>query len=117
MTLEERYTEQLRELGIYRPAFDAEIKLLAQMERELRRMSKAWRAEGSDYSDPLYSRIAAARRDILAHRDSLGLTPRGFKRLRPEEGSTGVPQSAAFAAAIERLESQSREMTVNADHA
>lgn len=117
MTLEDRYTDQLRELGIYRPAFDAEIKLLAQMERELRRMSKAWRADGSDYSDPLYSRIAAMRRDILAHRDSLGLTPRGFKRLRPEDGTALPAQSTAFAAAIENLEKQSREMSVDADHA
>jgi len=100
--LEERYTEQLKELGVYRKAFDPEIKLLCQMERELSRIQKAWRAacekengqdkKGNiilDYCHPLRAKIEKLRADILAHRDSLGLTPKGFKRLRPEASTSG----------------------------
>lgn len=88
-TLEEKYTEQLQELGVYRTAFDGEIKTLAQMEREYRRLDKAWREDKDDagavcYTSKLYESRQKLRREILEHRDSLGLTPKGFKRLRPE---------------------------------
>lgn len=101
MTLEQRYTEQLQELGVYRRAFDPEIKLLCQMEREIRRIDKAWRRECPkdengqavpDYESRLYDRIVQLRKDILSHRDSLGLTPKGYKRLRPE--TTGADATA-----------------------
>ena len=55
-------------------------------------MVKAWKAEGSPVTDetatgsPTSNKtldaITAMRRDILAHRDALGLTPKGFNRLR-----------------------------------
>lgn len=94
MTREQKYTEQLRELGIYQEAFAPEIKMLAMMERELQRMVKQWKAEGSPITDtgangtPMSNKtldaINAMRRDILAHRDALGLTPKGLHRLRPK---------------------------------
>lgn len=91
MTLEEKYTEQLQELGVYRRAFDPEIRTLCQMEREYRRLDKEWRAD-PDYTSKLYESRAKLRREILEHRDSLGLTPKGYKRLRPENKDTDAAQ-------------------------
>ena len=86
-SLESKYTRQLQELGVYRTAFDPEIKTLCQLEREYRRLDKAWR-EDPDYTSRLYESRQKLRREILEHRDSLGLTPKGFKRLRPDVRDT-----------------------------
>jgi len=98
----------MQELGVYRSAFDDEIKTLAQLEREYRRLNKAWRADKDDlgrvcYTSKLYESRQKLRREILEHRDSLGLTPKGFKRLRPEstEATGGEHPYAAVLAAIE----------------
>jgi len=101
MTLEDKYKKQLQELGVYRQAFDPEISLLCQMEREHRRILRAWKEacekengrdeKGNvilDYCHPLRGKVEKLRADILTHRDSLGLTPKGFKRLRPENKDT-----------------------------
>ena len=82
MTREQKYAQQLQAMGIYDPAFDPEIHTLAIMERDHQRTLKAWRAEGSDVTSELYAAIERQRRDLLAHRDSLGLTPKGLRRLR-----------------------------------
>ena len=82
MTREQKYTQQLRELGVYEPAFDPEIHTLAEMERDHQRTRKDWKASGSDVTDDLYPVLERQRKDILAHRESLGLTPRGLRRLR-----------------------------------
>lgn len=82
MTREQKYVEQLQALGIYDPAFDPEIHMLAIMERDHQRTLKAWRAEGSDVTSELYPVIERQRKDLLLHRDSLGLTPKGLRRLR-----------------------------------
>ncbi len=97
LTREQKYTEQLKALGVWQEAFAPEITMLAMMERELQRMVKAWKAAGSPVTDetangsPTSNRtwdaIAALRRDILAHRDSLGLTPKGLHRLRRGAGT------------------------------
>lgn len=92
---EDQYKEQLRALGIYQSAFDPAIHELAKLERELSRLEKAWRKswpadpENPDkkvpcYSGTEYAALVSLRRDVLAHRDALGLTPKGYKRLRPE---------------------------------
>ena len=103
MTREQKYREQMKALGVYREAFEPEINMLAMMERELQRMVKAWKAAGSPITDetatgsPTSNKtldaITAMRRDILAHRDALGLTPKGLQRLRGKEG--GMPDGAA----------------------
>ena len=82
MTREQKYAQQLQALEIYDPAFDPEIHTLAIMERDHQRTLKVWRAEGSDVTSEIYAAIERQRRDILAHRDSLGLTPKGLRRLR-----------------------------------
>lgn len=87
MTREQIYKAQLQELGVYEDAFDPEIKTLATMERELTRAKKAWAAtaaEGEKPSmlDPHYAIINALRKEILQHREALGLTPKALRKLR-----------------------------------
>ena len=82
MTREKKYTDQLKELGIYHPAFDPEIKMVADMERELQRISRAWKESGRPVDSDEYPAIVQLRRDILTHKDSLGLTPKGLRRLK-----------------------------------
>lgn len=84
MTREQTYKQQLEELGIYRKAFDPEIRMLSDMERELQRMRKEWKEQGSPAKSKLHEAIISQRRDILAHRDALGLTPRGLHRIKRE---------------------------------
>lgn len=96
MTREQKYTQQLKELGIWQEAFAPEVHTLAIMERELQRMLKAWKAAGSPITDEtaqgaptsnkMLDAIVTLRRDILSHRDALGLTPKGLNRLRPKNG-------------------------------
>lgn len=83
---EDVYKKQLESLGIYDPAFDGAIHQLCILERELSRARKQWAATSPNgaapsLSHPLYAVITQLRRDILAHRDALGLTPKALKRL------------------------------------
>lgn len=108
LTREQIYTEQLRALGVYQPAFDPEIKTLAELERDLQRAKKAWRATTPDGVppsplDPHYAVISALRREILAHRDALGLTPKALRRLR-ERGTGDAPdERSAIAARLDAI--------------
>ena len=43
LTKEQKYTETMKRLGIYDPAFDATIHQLAILEREQARTRKAWK--------------------------------------------------------------------------
>lgn len=88
MSKEATYRAQLESLGVYDPAFDGEIHQLCVMERELSRARKAWKATAPtkdaapSFADQHYEIIQRLQRDILAHRDALGLTPKGAARLR-----------------------------------
>lgn len=94
MTREQKYTEQLRAMGVWQEAFAPAVHQLAMMERELQRMTKEWKVQGSPVTDEtangtptsnkLYDKISQQRRDILTYQDSLGLTPKGLHRLRPK---------------------------------
>ena len=65
MTREQIYKEQLQALGIYDPAFDPEIKTLAQLERRLTRLQKEWSATappgGKPRSGPCFPPIYSLR--------------------------------------------------------
>ena len=74
----------MKELGVYHPVFDPAIHTLAMMEREHQRTVKVWKASGSRVDTDIYQAVERQRRDILAHRDALGLTPKGLKRLTPK---------------------------------
>lgn len=87
MTKEQVYRKQMEELGIWEDAFAPEVATLAQMERDLTRAKKAWAATAEpggkpSVLDPLFGVVTGLRRDILAHRDALGLTPKGLRKLR-----------------------------------
>lgn len=87
MSKESQYKQQMQELGTYLPAYDEEIHMLAVMERELSRAMKAWKATAPDGKAPSvlnehYGIIQSLRKDILSHRESLGLTPKGLQRLK-----------------------------------
>ena len=97
MTREQIYTQQLKELGLYEKAFDPEIKTLASMERDLTRAKKAWSAtaqkgEKPSMLDPHYAVIVSLRKEILQHREALGLTPKALRKLRGAGPSGPVQQ-------------------------
>ena len=98
MALEQKYADQMRALGTWEEAFAPEVHTLCVMERELRRTQKAReqaiKAGRDKTSSELYAVILQLRRDILAHRDSLGLTPKGLQRLRGREGRVQKPVQA-----------------------
>ena len=98
MTREQKYVQQLRSLGVYNDAWEPEIHTLAEMERDLQRVRTSWKETGSDPTDDLFPAMERLRRDILTHREALGLTPRGLRRLRAkgfdekdEEDTSGKP--------------------------
>ena len=126
MKIEDKYKAQLQELGIWQEAFAPEIHTLAMMERELRRIEKVWREAQADLKDARqnslpekdlakavdahYSLILTLRRDILAHRDALGLTPKGLQRLRgkdaPVADGSPAPSSRQISDALSALQAR-----------
>ena len=93
MAKETVYQQQLKDLGVYDPAFDPAIHVLCIQERELSRAMKAWKStvpknEAPSITDPIYVEISKLRRDILARQDALGLTPKGLQRLRKNAATT-----------------------------
>lgn len=92
MTREQKYIAQMKELGIYQEIFEPEIHTLAVLERDLQRLTKRWKEDGCQTveqsgrgpatMDKTLDAIMALRREILAHRDALGLTPKGLARLK-----------------------------------
>lgn len=95
MTKEQIYRQQLTELGLWEDAFAPEVSTLAQLERELTRAKKEWSktappGEKPSMLDPLFAVIIGLRKEILAHREALGLTPKALRKLRgaPPPGPT-----------------------------
>lgn len=111
MTREQQYKTQMQSLGIYDPAFDPAIHTLAIMERELQRTMKAWKETAPDKKTPpsveheLYGVIQSQRKDILAHRDALGLTPKALRRLQAKgsAGPAGDPVTDGIGAKLDAL--------------
>ena len=91
MKKEDEYRQQLEAMGIYDRAFDGEIHALCILERELARARKAWKATAPNknaapnFTDPHYEIIQRLGRDILTHRDALGLTPKAAARLKRQQ--------------------------------
>ena len=95
----------MESVGIYSPIFDSTIKQLAKLERELSKAEKAWRAAGGQMvaelvnktggkytaKDPNYAVVDQLRKDILALRSQLGLTPSSFAKAKKRD---------AFAASV-----------------
>lgn len=110
-TREQIYTEQLKALGIYDKAFDPEIKTLAQLERELTRAQKEWKKtakedEAPSVRDPAYAVITGIRREILSHRDALGLTPKALRKLKGAASPAGPNAQEVLTELLDGLREQ-----------
>lgn len=97
MTREQRYREQMIALGIYDEAFEPEISMLAQMERDYTRARKVWSATAlpggkPSFLDPHYAVVQRLRAEILQHREALGLTPKALRKVAGTAGSD-APQA------------------------
>ena len=106
MTREQVYTQQLKDLGVYEPAFDPLIKDLAKAERRRTRAEKAWSATAPpggkpSFLDPHYQVVAQLDREILGYREVMGLTPKSLRRLR---GATDAAGDADRDPITERLD-------------
>lgn len=117
MTREQLIAEKMREAGTYDPIYDEEIHVLAGMERDLKRALSQWKkpvykgGDGGDFNAPLWPVVQALRKDVLAHYDSLGLTPKGMKRLRAGGGETdGDARTASpvLSATLDALRAQAQ---------
>ena len=111
MTREQKYIEQMQQLGIYQDVFNTEIHTLCIMERDLQRITKRWKEEGyrtvekngrgPATTDKNFDAIMVLRRQILSMKDALGLTPRALARLKgrpvaPEEKDEEEPQATVL---------------------
>lgn len=112
-TREQKYRAQLKALGIYQPAFEPELAELCELERDRQRIRKDWKAEGSPADSKLLTLLLQMRRDILTHRDALGLTPKALRRLKsasiiPEDSGPVDSQggSPAVSALLDTLRAQ-----------
>ena len=107
MRREQIYKEQLQALGIYDPAFDPEIKTLAQLERRMTRAQKEWSATAPpggkpSFLDPHYPIIVQLEDKILTHREALGLTPKSLRRLVGISGSE-APQRDLISSKLDQI--------------
>ena len=108
MTKEQIYTQQMKELGIYEPIFDPEIKTLARIERELTRAEKAWSATAPpggkpSFLDDHFPIIQKLREEILKHREALGLTPKALHRLVGVAGTDAPQQADLISAKLDQI--------------
>ena len=107
-TREQIYTRQLQELGIYEPAFDPVLKTLAQLERRLTRVQKAWSATvpagcKPSFLDPLYNVITQLESQILVYRQQLGLTPQALRKMRGITAQHGPSAQDEISARLDQL--------------
>ena len=86
-------------VGTYNEIFEPTIRQLAKAERELSKAEKAWRANGGQMvaelvnktgakytaKDPHYAVVDQMRKDIIALRNQLGLTPTSLKRVQAKQ--------------------------------
>ena len=105
MTREQKYREQMIALGIYQEIFEPEIHTLCVMERDLQRLTKRWKdagcqtvessGRGPAATDRTFDAIMTLRRQILAAKDALGLTPKALARLKGRPTAPADDEDAA----------------------
>ena len=108
MTREQVYTQQLKDLGVYEPAFDPLIKDLAKAERRRTRAEKAWSATAPpggrpSFLDPHYQVVAQLDREILGYREVMGLTPKSLRRLRGAADAAGDADRDPITERLDRI--------------
>ena len=91
-------------VGTYNVIFEPTIKQLAKAERELSKAEKAWKSAGGQMvaelvnktgakytaKDPHYAVVDQMRKDIIALRNQLGLTPTSLKRVQASQDAAAV---------------------------
>lgn len=109
-------------VGTYSPIFDKAIKSLAKQERELAKAEKTWRDNGGKMvaelvnktdatytaKDPHYAVVDQLRKDILAQRAQLGLTPKSLKAMKAKIVDTGTVKRSR----LDELLEEAREFAV-----
>ena len=109
-------------VGTYSPIFDKAIKSLAKQERELAKAEKVWRDNGGKMvaelvnktgatytaKDPHYAVVDQLRKDILAQRAQLGLTPKSLKAMKAKLADVGAPKQSR----LDELLEEAREFAV-----
>lgn len=109
-------------VGTYSPIFDKAIKSLAKQERELAKAEKVWRDNGGKMvaelvnktgatytaKDPHYAVVDQLRKDILAQRAQLGLTPKSLKAMKAKLADSGAPKRSR----LDELLEEAREFSV-----
>ena len=87
MKAEDKYRAQMERLGIWDDAFLPTVHDMCILEREIRRCRAAWKAtaEEGEAPSPLdehYALIRQLSKELQVYRETLGLTPKGLRRLR-----------------------------------
>lgn len=112
----------MESVGTYSPIFDKAIKSLAKQERELAKAEKVWRDNGGKMvaelvnktgatytaKDPHYAVVDQLRKDILAQRAQLGLTPKSLKAMKAKIVDTGTVKRSR----LDELLEEAREFAV-----
>lgn len=120
MKREDAIANKMREAGTYDPIYDEEIHVLAGMERDLKRAMSRWKGkverggEDGDFNSPLWPVVQSLRKDVLSHYDSLGLTPKGMKRLRAGGGEADDGARTASPVVSEMLDALRTQAERNA---
>ena len=122
---EDMIRADMQAVGTYNAVFESTIKQLAKTERELSRAEKAWKAAGGKMvdqlvnktggaytaKDPHYAVVDQLRKDILALRNQLGLTPKSLKRVQEQTQAKAL----AGKSKLEQLLEEAHDYAV--DHA
>lgn len=108
MTKEEVYRKQMQAIGIYEEIFEPEIKTLCRIERELTRAEKAWSKTAPpggkpSFLDDHFVIIQNLRKEILQHREALGLTPKSLKRITGAGGSDAPMQKDLITSKLDQI--------------
>ncbi|MEG1758723.1 MAG: terminase large subunit [Oscillospiraceae bacterium] len=96
MGREDMIRADMESVGTYNAIFESTIKQLAKAERQLSRSEKEWRNQGGKMvaeltnktgatytaKDPYWAVVESQRKDIIALRNQLGLTPTGLNKVR-----------------------------------
>ena len=97
---EEKYKAMMESLGTWNVAYAPLVHELCILEREISRARAAWKKTAPPGAapsplDPHYAMIRQMVRESTALRDSLGLTPRGLRRIKglgTGEGRSETPE-------------------------
>lgn len=97
MKAEDKYRAQMERLGTWDEAFLPTVHDMCMLEREIRRVRKAWeetapwgkpdkngkpRREHPSPLDEHYTLLRQLSKELQGYREALGLTPKGLRRLR-----------------------------------